>query len=65
MAQLLIQSRGVAPTESFTLLGASLSRNEDDLLGQFGSGAKLAITSQNNKPHPDIYQLGAEIHEVF
>jgi hypothetical protein len=45
MAQLLIQSRGIAPVESFTLLGASLSRNEDGLIGQFGSGSKLAITT--------------------
>ena len=45
MAQLLIQSRGIAPVESFTLLGASMSRDEDGLIGQFGSGAKLAITT--------------------
>jgi hypothetical protein len=23
------------------------------------------ITGQNYKPHPDVYQLGAKIHEVF
>lgn len=45
MAQLLIQNRGVAPEEAFTLLGASGSRGEDSLIGQFGSGAKLAITT--------------------
>lgn len=43
--QLLIQNRGEAPIEAFTLLGASLSRSEDGLIGQFGSGAKLAITT--------------------
>lgn len=42
---LLIQNKGVAPVEAFTLLGASGSRNENDLIGQFGSGAKLAITT--------------------
>jgi hypothetical protein len=45
MAQLLIQNRGKAPIEAFTLLGASLSRSETSLLGKFGSGAKLAITT--------------------
>jgi hypothetical protein len=45
MAQLLIQNRGEAPVESFTLLGASLSRSDDGLIGQFGSGAKLAVVT--------------------
>lgn len=45
MALLLIQNKGVAPEEAFTLLGASGSRAEDGLIGQFGSGAKLAITT--------------------
>jgi hypothetical protein len=45
MAQLLIQNKGEAPVEAFTLLGASLSRSDDGLIGQFGSGAKLAITT--------------------
>lgn len=42
---LVIQNKGEAPVESFTLLGASLSREDDSLIGQFGSGAKLAITT--------------------
>jgi hypothetical protein len=42
---LLIQNRGEAPVEAFTLLGASLSRSDGGLIGQFGSGAKLAITT--------------------
>jgi len=42
---LMIQNRGVAPIEAFTLLGLSLSRSDNDLIGQFGSGAKLAITT--------------------
>jgi len=45
MSQLLIQNKGEAPIEAFTLLGASLSRSDEDLIGQFGSGAKLAITT--------------------
>jgi hypothetical protein len=45
MAQLLIQNKGVAPTEAYTLMGASLSRDNAGLIGQFGSGAKLAITT--------------------
>jgi hypothetical protein len=43
--QLLIENLGEAPIESFTLLGASGSRGDNNLIGQFGSGAKLAITS--------------------
>lgn len=42
---LLIQNKGEAPEEAYTLLGASLSRGKNDLIGQFGSGAKLAITT--------------------
>jgi len=45
MSLLLIQNKGVAPVEAFTLLGASGSRGNNDLIGQFGSGAKLAITT--------------------
>lgn len=43
MTYLLVQNRGTAPTEAFTLLGASGSRANNSLIGQFGSGAKLAI----------------------
>ena len=43
MNYLLVQNRGVCPTEAFTLIGASMSRGEDGLIGQFGSGAKLSI----------------------
>jgi hypothetical protein len=45
MSYLLVQNKGVAPIEAFTLLGASLSRSDSSLIGQFGSGAKLAITT--------------------
>lgn len=45
MTYFLVQNEGEAPVESFTLLGASASRDENDLIGQFGSGAKLAITT--------------------
>jgi len=45
MAYLLVQNKGVAPEEAFTLMGMSMSRSEDSLIGQFGSGAKLAITT--------------------
>lgn len=40
---LMIENVGVAPVESFTLLGASTARGNDDLIGQFGSGSKLSI----------------------
>jgi hypothetical protein len=42
---LCIQNRGIAPTEAFTLLGASTSRDDNTagVIGQFGTGAKHAI----------------------
>jgi len=45
MNYLMIQNRGVAPTEAFTLLGMSMTEDSDAraLIGQFGSGNKLAI----------------------
>lgn len=44
-AYLKIENPGVAPTEAFTLLGASTktSFNHPNLIGKFGSGAKHAI----------------------
>lgn len=54
--QLLIENLGEAPVESFTLLGASGSRGDNSLIGQFGSGAKLAITSLLRKGlHVTVY----------
>lgn len=41
----MIQNVGVAPIEAYTLLGASLSRDNETLIGQFGSGSKLAIAT--------------------
>lgn len=45
MNYLLIQNRGVAPVEGYTLLGMSTTRDcgVDGAIGQFGSGAKHAI----------------------
>lgn len=42
---MLIQNKGVAPVESYTLLGASTARDSEveGVIGQFGSGAKHAI----------------------
>ena len=45
MSLLLVQNKGVAPVEAFTLLGATGSRGDNELIGKFGSGAKLAITT--------------------
>jgi hypothetical protein len=42
---LLIQNAGVAPIESYTLLGVSTSRGVAGTIGQFGSGAKHAINT--------------------
>lgn len=43
MTYLLIQNKGVAPIEGYTLLGMSTSRGVDGAIGQFGSGTKHAI----------------------
>jgi len=40
---LMIQNKGVAPIESYTLLGASSSRGVEGAIGQFGTGNKQAI----------------------
>jgi hypothetical protein len=42
---LMIQNLGVAPVESFTLLGASGNRDNPETLGEYGSGNKLAVTA--------------------
>ena len=39
---LMIQNKGIAPVEAFTLLGASTSRGTSNI-GQFGTGTKHAI----------------------
>ena len=43
--QLLIQNKGVAPVESYTLLGVITARDSgvEGIVGQFGSGAKHAV----------------------
>lgn len=43
--KLLIQNKGICPETAFTLIGSSGSRSNDSLIGQFGSGAKLAIVT--------------------
>lgn len=40
---LMIENKGVAPREAYTLLGASTARGESDTIGQFGTGAKHAV----------------------
>jgi hypothetical protein len=42
---LLVQNKGVAPVESYTLLGVSTARDSgvEGVIGQFGSGAKHAV----------------------
>lgn len=42
MKQLMIRNRGLAPVESFTILGLSTARGSDKI-GQFGSGTKHGI----------------------
>lgn len=40
---LMIQNKGEAPVEAFTLLGASTNRDYDGCIGQFGTGTKHSI----------------------
>src|SRR5689334_6762544 len=40
---LLIRNAGLAPLESFTILGLSTARGEAEKIGQFGSGSKHGI----------------------
>lgn len=40
---LLIRNSGLAPIESFTILGLSTARGEAEKIGQFGSGSKHGI----------------------
>ena len=56
MNYLMIQNKGVAPTEAFTLLGLSMTEGcgVRGAIGQFGSGNKLAINL--------LLRLGVEFH---
>lgn len=57
---LVIENNGIAPVESFTMLGLSSARGKADKIGQFGSGAKHGIlTAIRHKLNPRIY-LGLE-----
>jgi len=60
MKYLRIQNKGVAPLEGFTLLGMSMTRNDEenssDTIGEFGSGTKHAINLLLRKGlSPTIY----------
>lgn len=50
---LLIQNKGVAPVEAFTLLGASTTRGcgADGAIGQFGTGTKHSINLLLRRKH--------------
>ena len=41
---LMIANNGVAPVQSFTVLGVSTARGNSDKIGQFGSGAKHGLS---------------------
>lgn len=62
---LLIENAGEAYTESFTTLGLSTSRNDNSKIGQFGSGAKMAILQLiRSKANPIIFS-GLKKMEFF
>ena len=64
---LLIENKGVAPVESFTLLGLSTTRNCDvaGTIGQFGSGTKHAINLLLRKGIPFYIYSGLTQLEFF
>jgi hypothetical protein len=65
MSYLLIQSKGEAPIEAFTVLGLSGSRNSSvkGTIGQFGSGTKHAINLLLRKGIPfRIYSGKTRLH---
>lgn len=43
MDKIIIESNGIMPIESFSLMGVSTKRGEDDTIGQFGTGLKYGI----------------------
>src|SRR6185436_18036193 len=52
---LLIENPGIAPQESFTLLGAS-NKSGTDAIGQFGSGTKFGVLSLlRDKINPVVF----------
>lgn len=42
---LLVQNEGIAPVESFTVLGVSTKRGNKDMIGQFGTGASHGVNT--------------------
>jgi len=57
---LMIQNAGVAPIESFTMLGLSTARDKSDKIGQFGSGAKHGILQCLRAGMTPIIYLGKD-----
>lgn len=59
---LLIRNTGLAPIESFTILGLSTARGEQDKIGQFGSGSKHGILALMRAGiYPRIFIGGDEL----
>lgn len=55
-AYLKIENPGVAPVESFTLLGATTKTGSDKSIGKFGSGAKhFVAVCLRNEASPIVY----------
>jgi hypothetical protein len=52
----MISNPGVCPSEGFTLFGASTHRFQDELIGEFGSGNKMAINLlMRNRLFPVVF----------
>lgn len=60
---LMIQNKGEADVRSFTILGLSTARGQQESIGMFGSGAKHAINVLlRNGITPSIYSGRTKIH---
>lgn len=65
MLYLQLANVGLAPIESFTILGVSSSRSKQDKLGMFGTGAKLGLNVfLRNNLNPTIF-IGNQQLEFF
>lgn len=71
MRYLLIENRGTTGTDLLTIVGASTARNKDEMIGQFGSGAKYALALLLRKSlevklciGKDTYEFGIDERET-
>lgn len=55
---LMIENKGVAPIEAYTVMGASAARGKEEAIGQFGTGAKHAVALLMRRGMSPVICLG-------